>query len=75
MQRTAKLAPPLKLKILTGRELLLFENFKFFGKICYTQCLYRKFFPEANDRAFPKFWFFISNFIGLSIWGYLQNLK
>ena len=55
--RTAQSAPPVRLKILIGRELLMFENFHFFSE--RSQCRMPIFFSKANDGAFLRnFWYF-----------------
>ena len=75
---TAKLAPPIRLKILMQRELWLFENFRFFGKYGYTR--YNKvlshrlhFFRKATMGDLPKHFERFLEIIGLPIWGYHEN--
>ena len=55
--RAAKSASPIRLKLLIEWELLMFENFNFFGKMCRNQCampVTKKFCAEGPNSSFKK---------------------
>ena len=70
--RTAKWVQPVKLKLLMERELLLFENFQFFGKVrfCpYAKTLGRKLKVVSKNKRWP-----LRKFFGVFFWMLLVYL-
>ena len=52
-------APPVRFKVLIGRELLMFENFQFFSKSFIRNAEGPKFFQSRSDGGVSKnFWYF-----------------